>query len=357
MVLVAVLLPALFALSALAINIAHMESATTDIHIATDAAVRAAGREYVETGDKAKALAAAKDLAQRNMVGDFVVPINASDLDFGVSNRASSASGYVFSPSASGNAVRLTTRSLATGSNGIDPVFPFFGSAFQIRPERTAISTQGVIDVALVIDRSGSMAYSATEVAAYPPAPASAPAGWDFGDPVPRNARWLDMIASVQVFINELNGSPVEELLSLTVYDDEATLPLPLSKNYSAVRDHLVGLSSAYEAGGTNIGGGMLKGLDSLKDTTYSRSFATKVVVLMTDGVHNFGTSPESAAGRLANAGVTLFTITFSDEADQPLMERTAQRCGGQHFHAVTAVQLQNAFQAIARSMPTLLTE
>lgn len=47
-----------------------------------------------------------------------------------------------------------------------------------------------------------------------PPDPSSAPAGWDFGDPVPPNARWLDLIAAVQVFNNELTASPQEELLS-----------------------------------------------------------------------------------------------------------------------------------------------
>ena len=163
------------------------------------------------------------------------------------------------------------------------------------------------------------------------------------------------MIASVQVFINELNDSPVEEYLALTVYDDASQRPLDLSTDYAAVRDHLVGISSAYESGGTNIGDGMLSGRAQLADTNHNRQYASKVIVLMTDGVHNYGTNPMSAASTVANSGITLFAITFSDEADQALMEDVAQRCGGEHFHAVTAVQLQEAFRSIARSMPTLL--
>ena len=357
MVSVAILLPAAFALAAFAINIAHMESVNTEVQIAADAAVRAASREYLLTADKNKSLAAAQDLAARNPVGDFVVPITLGDLDFGISDRASPSSKFVFTNTGSGNSVRLTTRTMATTGAGIDPVFPFFGSAFKIRPERSAISTQGVIDIALVVDRSGSMAYSSTEVAAYPPVPSAAPAGWDFGDPVPPQARWLDLIASAQVFINELNDSPTQEQLSLTIYDEAATNLLDLSDNYTPVKDELVKISASYDMGGTNIGDGMLAGRAALLDPAYSRKQASRVIVLMTDGVHNYGKNPLSAANQVSNSGITLFAITFSDEADEALMQQVAEKCGGQHYHAVTLAELKDAFRQIARSMPTLLTK
>ena len=101
----------------------------------------------------------------------------------------------------------------------------------------------------------------------------------------------------------------------------------------------------------------MIKGMEAATDPTYARDFASKVVVLMTDGVHNYGRNPLSAANSLADEGVTVFTITFSDEADQPRMQEVANRTGGKHFHAITAVQLQNAFREIARSLPMLITK
>ena len=51
--------------------------------------------------------------------------------------------------------------------------------------------------------------------------PASAPSGWDFGDPVPPNARWLDLMGAVQTFIGQLKVSPGEELLGLATYNRE----------------------------------------------------------------------------------------------------------------------------------------
>ena len=357
MVLVAVLIPALLALAAFAINIAQIEIVSAEIQIATDAAVRSAGREYLLTGDKDKALLAARDMASRNPIGSFVVPFEASDLEFGVGARADANSPYTFVETGSGNAVRLSTNSLADGGDGVSPVFPFFGSNYKIRPRITAVSTQGVIDIALVVDRSGSMAYGAGETAVYPPVPAAAPAGWDFGDPVPPQARWLDLIASTKVFVDELNASPTDELVSLTIYDESSTTLLELSDNYAPIISELEFISGGFEKGGTNIGGGILGGQTAVGSSTFGRPDASKVIIVMTDGVHNTGTDPLTAAESVARSGVTLFTITFSDEADQTMMENVALKGRGQHFHAVNAAQLELAFQQIARSLPTLLTE
>ncbi|QEG24514.1 VWA domain-containing protein [Mariniblastus fucicola] len=357
MVLMVVLLPVMIALAALAINVAQMESVNTDLQVATDAAVRAAGREYLLTADKNKALLAAQELADRNRVGSFVLPIESGDLEYGVGDRANVNSPYTFTHTGAGNAVRLTTNSLASGTSGVDLLFPFFGSNVKIRPQISAVCTQGVIDIALVIDRSGSMAYSSSETAVYPPGPAAAPAGWDFGDPVPPQARWLDLIASAKVFVDELDASPTEELVALTIYDENSTTLLNLSNNYDQIINELEFISGSFDKGGTNIGGGMLGGQSALTNATYGRQEASKVIVLMTDGVHNIGTSPNSAANTIANSGIALFTITFSDEANQAEMQSVANKCGGQHFHAANASQLKDAFQQIARSLPTLLTE
>ncbi len=358
MVLIVILLPAILALSALAINIAQMETANTDIQIVSDAAVRSAGRVFALTGSKNDALQAAQEAASKNPIGNFVLPIQMSDLDFGISQRNSTDEKYSFQIGTPSNAVRLTTQSFSDGAGqAIEPVFPFFGSSFEVRPRREAISTQGTIDIALAVDRSGSMAYSASEVAAYPPVPSNAPAGWDFGQPVPPNARWLDLIAAVQVFAGVLEKSPHEELLSLTMYNHDAIATQPLSSDYDLTIADLVQVSHAYQKGGTNIGEGMFRALKTLQDDTYQRPHASKVIVLLTDGVHNYGWNPLSASNRVSNAGAILFAITFSDEADQALMQEVAERCGGAHFHAVNGEELKEAFREIARRLPTLITK
>ncbi len=359
MLLIALLLPAMFALAVLAINIAHMESTNTEMQIAVDAAARAAGRTYNVTGSRAEALAAAREAAARNPIGTYVLPISAGDLQIGDSDRAGVGSMYSFTPKASnGNAIRITTTSLNSGSvAGIEPLFPFFASAFTVRPLLTATSTQSVIDIALVVDRSGSMAYGSSEVAAYPPAPTTAPAGWTFGDPVPMQARWLDLIAAVKRFTDELSTSPQEELLSLSLYNHATTTPQTLTTDYALVIDRLNDVSANFSAGGTAIGSGIYEGLNAVNDSGLSRPFASKVLIVMTDGVQNHGPNPRWAAQAAADGGVTVFTITFSDEAEEAAMMEVAEIGGGEHFHAATAAELANAFRNIADRLPTLLTQ
>ncbi len=356
-VLVTILLPVVFILAGFAINLSYLQLIHTEAQIATDAAVSAAGRVFAATGDESAARTAAIQVAARNPIGTKILPLQPSDFEFGISSRANLASSYSFDVAAQGNAVRLTTNSLAAGVGGeINPVFPLFGSVIQFRPMRTATCTQVDLDIALVIDRSGSMAYGAQEMSAYPPNPTNAPPGWQFGDPVPAQARWLDAIAAVQVFINQLNASPQNELLSLSVYNHGISTPQPLTGNYDSITASLTDISANFTSGGTNIGDGIYEGIGAVGDPARHRTWATPVMIVLTDGVHNYGTNPISAAYSAKYQNVTVFTLTFSDEAEQTLMESVATIGGGKHYHAINASQLQAAFNEIAGSLPTLIT-
>ena len=200
LVLVVILLPVLFILAGFAINISYLQLVQTEAQIAADASASAAGHVFAVTNDKKAARAAATAVAAKNRIGGKILPLQASDFEFGVATRASVNQPYNFTVAATGNSVRLTTRSLSTGVGGdIAPLFPLFGSVIQFRPNRTSTCTQLDLDIAIIMDRSGSMAYSSSEISAYPPKPINAPSGWTFGNPVPPNARWLDAIAAVQV--------------------------------------------------------------------------------------------------------------------------------------------------------------
>ncbi len=358
MVMLAILFPVLFGLAAFAINVAYIEAVNSDVQITVDAAARAAGREYVNTGSRDAALIAAQEAANLNPVSGQVLSLTADDLEFGVSRRDSVNQKYGFvSVASGGNAVRVSTNSLSEGNgNAIPELFPFFGSTFEIRPLRTATSTQATIDVSLVIDRSGSMAFASDEVTDPYNPPVSAPAGWVYGDPCPPLARWRDLVGAVEVFNQQLILSPQNEQLSLSTYNTTSRTDVQLSYDYSLTIDALDAITANFEGGGTGIGIGLAEGIGAITDTTLSRPYATKVIVLMTDGIHNFGESPTSVASNAAANGITVFTVTFSDEADQTLMQDVASYTGGQHFHAADATQLEDAFREISRKLPSLLT-
>jgi Ca-activated chloride channel homolog len=77
----------------------------------------------------------------------------------------------------------------------------------------------------------------------------------------------------------------------------------------------------------------------------------------MTDGIHNTGTHPIDAAYYAASQGITIFTVTFANEADVWLMQQVAQVAGGKHYHANSPSDLVTAFREIAKGLPTVLTK
>lgn len=365
LVLILILLPALIGIAAFAINLVHIQTMNTDVQIAADAAAKSAAIEYaMSNSDKDLALQAARDAASRNLIGTAVLPINAQDLEYGVATRADEGSTYAFTKSSGdadapeSNAIRVVTKTLSDGSGvAIKPIFLMPGDTFRLRSLRESIAAMPALDVAIVVDRSGSMAYAANETAAHPPNPAAAPDGWIFGNQVPPQARWLDLVAALGSFRNEMDASSLDDQVSLTVYNDTANTPVALTSDYDQVFSALDTISYNFISGGTNVGGGMNRGADSIAGPGLGRSFASKVAIVMTDGIHNYGTSPSSAASSLESRGITVYTVTFSDEANQAAMQDVANQCGGQHFHATTGAQLQQAFRDIARSLPNLLVK
>lgn len=283
--------------------------------------------------------------------------LSNSDFVFGTGTRPT-LSKYSFTPGGPHpNAVEVTARRVVGAPDGPIPLLmPNLLGVSSFQAQKSSVSTQVEVDIALVIDRSGSMAYGANEVAAFPPIPASAPLGWDFCDPVPPNSRWLNVVDAVDVFLDELTTSPSNELVSLTTYNHTSTTNQNLTGDYDLIRAGLVPYSNSFCAGGTNIGGGINGGASALALSPNARPNAVKVIVLLTDGIHNIGYNPERAAKAAVASGVVIHTITFSDEAEQSLMRKVASVGGGIHFHATSASDLIVVFQEIAKQLPTLLT-
>lgn len=358
MVLVLLLLPALIAVSAMAINIAYMELARTEAQISVDAATRAAGLEFSRTRSHSMALNAARDMASRNPVGGKAMPINASDLVLGGAYRPTATARYQFDASSlNPNAVWIRSSGLANQAGGaIKPLFPV-ATPYNFRPLRQAITVRNELDIALVIDRSGSMAFAADEISNGKSKPKWAWLLWDFGQPVPMMARWLDLVAGVQAFTDVLTISPVTERVSLTTYYHWTTAELPLTTDYAAINGRLSAYSSAFPGGATNIGDGITVGLNSLFDPLTSRSHASKVIVVMTDGIHNSGKDPLLASVAAKNSNVIIYSVTFSQEANKSRMDAVANPTGGRNIHATNRAELVAAFEDIARALPSLVIQ
>lgn len=358
LVLMLLLLPVLILVCGIAVNTAYMELSRTELQVASDAAARAGGREFIISRSQMDAETTAKHFASLNLIANTPLQLQDSDIEFGISKRAGTAGRYNFTPnSAKPNALRVTSNRTTGSASGPIPLFlpALFGTS-NFEASQMSVSSLVEVDVALVIDRSGSMAYAAAETADLSNRPMYAPPGWQFCDPAPPQCRWRDVVAAVQVFLDEVNSSPSDELVSLTTYNHDAHLEQTLTDDYDDILLPLDFYTQGLCAGGTNIGSGINFGSQSLMASP-SRPGAIKVIVVLTDGIHNWGTSPVQAANVAAGGGVQIFTVTFADEADISLMQSVANTGGGTHIHATSASDLSIAFREIARRLPTLLTE
>lgn len=162
------------------------------------------------------------------------------------------------------------------------------------------------LHLALVIDRSGSMAGRKLEV-----------------------TKWC------AAFLAQRLG-PTDEL-GIVVYDDQVRLVSPLAPMGQAQNQVLAAIGSIFPGGSTNLSGGWLKGMEELQR---SDGDGPRKILLLTDGLANQGiTEPEalvSMAKNAAVAGIGTTTIGFGDDFAEDLLTAMADAGGGNAHYAAT---------------------
>lgn len=334
LVLIVVCLPVILAFGIFSINVAWMQLTRTELRTATDAAAKAGSRTLSLSQDVDVAREFAIEAASRNQVGGSPLLMADSEVVFGI-GRENEVGGYDFEAKADSSrqltSVQVTgNRSAGSLGGAIPMLFNGFFDRTSFEPVRFAVATQIDRDIALVLDRSGSMSSRSGGI-----------------------TRWNALRAAVTGFLFELNETPQEEKVSVSTYSSSATLDFGLTLDYSAIQSSI---DQQQVGGGTGIGYGMQRGINSLTDPNLARALALKTIVVMTDGNHNQGVSPEIIASQAAALGITVHTITFSRGANQSSMRRVAENGGGRHWHAENEASLVAVFREVAKNLPTLLT-
>ncbi|MEO0529515.1 MAG: VWA domain-containing protein [Planctomycetota bacterium] len=361
LVLIAVLMPVFVLMAAFAVDLAWMQLVRTELRTATDAASRAGAKMLSLSQNEATARGAAVDAASRNRVAGQGLVITPGDVQFGQSAQANPDSRFVFRPGAGPtNAVRVDGSRTASSPGG--RVNLFFGSVLGtpgFEPTMRATSTVLDRDICLVIDRSGSMGLDINF--------RGTGNGQNCG-PLDSSTRFFALAQAVNAFLGELRSTIPVERVALASYSSNfnrncggnrlsfptSQLHTPLTDNYASITGAMNDFLARGIGGSTAIGEGLREGIDGLDG---ARPFAIKTIVLMTDGRHNRGITPEAVAPEAARADCTVHTVTFSPNADIPRMQRVADITGGRHFHADTAADLAAVFREIARTLPVLVTE
>ena len=324
----AVVIVILFVAAALSVDIARIHVTRSELRTATDAAARAAVEALGREQSQAAAVAAALAIADANEVAGERLTLDPNKQPVLLSNENGDGS-FSFEEGAEPfNSVRV----IGTRTNGSPdgPVGLMFGPIFgvtEFNPVQSTVATRTDRDIALVLDVSGSMR--------------------NFG-------RFAALQNALDYFLLELENSPQDERVSLTVYSTFSRKVVDMTSDLNLIRTEFANESPG---GRTGIGRGLQTGLDSILNDPNSREFALKSIVLMTDGRWNEGIDPRDVAEDCADENVQVHTITFSQGANQSLMEDVAVEANGIHLHADTDEQLIEVFRTIARQLLVLLIE
>jgi Ca-activated chloride channel family protein len=171
--------------------------------------------------------------------------------------------------------------------------------------------------VSLVVDRSGSMA----------------------GEKI-RQAR-----RAAQSLVSRLDD---RDSISIVSYSSDYSLDLPLTK-VEGQRNRINRLiDEILDGGGTNLGGGMQAGLDSLRGVTDKAIVRRQI--LLSDGNANQGiTDPATLASIAREArqnGITISTLGIGVDFNEDLMTLIAQSAGGGYYYARDASAIATAVDA-----------
>lgn len=392
--LMAILISTLVIVGAMAINLGYMQLTRAELMVATDAAARSGGRAMSFYQDVEDAKVAAQSTAALNTVAGETLRLSLSDshnqIEFGDSADAANTDRFGFikkqtwkiaSGRDSANSVRVSA-----AISKVPLIFPNLSSTQDFDVGYQSVAMQVDRDIALVLDRSGSMDWPDYDWPSHinPWSSTNLNKGvqegilykrrgryyyssgqnsrtyqdwlWEYEYELgePPGTPWENLKEAVAVFLNVLDGTDQSELVSLATYSSSATLDWQLESDYSKIIQEL---NTKYPSGSTAIGEGLEEAFPSLI-SALARPFAAKTIIVMTDGIHNNGVDPETVAQTVVNQhDVTIHTVTFGSGADIQRMRTVANIGGGSHFHAADGDELVEVFETIANNLPTIVTQ
>lgn len=170
------------------------------------------------------------------------------------------------------------------------------------------------LNIALVIDRSGSMS----------------------GDRI-RQAKEAAAFA-----VNQMKES---DIVSVVVYDSDVEVLVPATK-LTAKSDVLAKIDSIDAGGTTALYAGTEKGAEEVKKF-YDKGRVNRVI-LLSDGMANVGPSEpgdlKKLGQRLGGEGITVTTLGLGDGYNEDLMQQLAQAADGNHAFITSAKNLVEVF-------------
>ncbi|MDY0122467.1 MAG: VWA domain-containing protein [Sulfurimonas sp.] len=134
--------------------------------------------------------------------------------------------------------------------------------------------------------------------------------------------------------------------IGVVLFGDFAFIASPITYEKDILKEMISYLNQGMAGQNTAIGEALAMGVRAFK---HSRA-KTKIIILLTDGEHNSGAiSPKEAMELVENEGIKVYTIAVGnkEEADSALLQKIAQKSGGEFFGASNAKELAEVYETI----------
>ncbi len=365
------LLIAVIGVGAMAVDFALISSARTDLRISSDLASRAAMVDYIENQDVQSARSAAKQIARLN--GAIMSNLRLRNSDIIPGNSAPGLDGkYVFTPDVTPYNSFKVNANLDEGSRSgsLPLMFSSVHKRETVDLTETSTATETYLDIVLVLDRSGSMAFDLTGTQWSYPSGNS----WqiDYFVAPQAESRWESLEGAIGVFLDEMEAKVKKEQVALVTYSsdyetyssywdetftsDEVSVDQTFTYDYDEILNAVLDIGSEPVIGATAISSGIDEAITLLNNSSRA-AYAEKVIVLLTDGDWNTGYDPVVAAETAAANKIVIHTVAFGSGAGASVMQEVAEVSGGVAFNAPGDAELSEAFRDIARSIGLTYTE
>ena len=165
-----------------------------------------------------------------------------------------------------------------------------------------------------------------------------------------------------EVVTNFLGGLGEKSRLGMVIFDETANLIVPLtSLDNAEVRARFLESLDVINFKGkfTNSPAGIERAIYELKAN--GRQDTKKIIIFLTDGIVDTGNKSqdlekenwlkEDLTRESKNAGIRIFGIAFTENADFSLIQTLAVRTDGEYFRVFEVADLQEVFTKIKRSI------
>ena len=139
------------------------------------------------------------------------------------------------------------------------------------------------------------------------------------------------------------------EHLSVTSYAYSGTVEYPMKElvDQQDKEDAKAAIDQLVASGATSIGSGLRVSLNEITGNGTNPRGCTEVIVLLSDGRHNYGESPYDVLPDIIERGAKVYTIGLGNDVDADLMSDIAFQTGGTYHFADSEQDLAQIFTII----------